>query len=79
VGVVSSFLHISFLFLSVSFVFRIDSVATRETIITVSFLLVFWFFNCFLSHIYIYIWIVLLRLVLFGVGFSSARTVRREV
>jgi hypothetical protein len=47
-------LHISFSFLSVSFVFRIDSVATRETIITVSFLLVFWFSNCFLSHIYIF-------------------------
>jgi hypothetical protein len=43
-GVVSSFLHISFLFLfesSVLFVFWIDSLATRETIIAVSFLLVF--------------------------------------
>ena len=72
------FLHISFLFLfesSVSFVFRIDSLATRETIIAVSFLLVFWFL--LLLESYIHIWIALLRLVLFGVGFSSARTTRR--
>jgi hypothetical protein len=44
--VVSFFSHISFLFLfesSVSFVFRIDSFATRESIITVLFFLVFWF------------------------------------
>jgi hypothetical protein len=39
---------------SVSFVFRIDSLATRETIIAVLFLLIFWFFYCFLSHIYIF-------------------------
>jgi len=42
---------------SVSFIFRIDSLATRETIIVVSFCL-FSGFYCFLSHIYI--WIALL-------------------
>jgi hypothetical protein len=49
-------LHISFLFLfesSVSFVFRIVSLATCETIIAVSFCL-FSSFYCFLSHIYIF-------------------------
>jgi len=54
------FVHISFLFLfvsSVSFIFRIDSLATRETIIAVSFCL-FSGFYCFLSHKYI--WIALL-------------------
>ena len=48
--------HILFLFFlfesSVSFIFRIDSLATRETIITVSFCL-FSGFYCFLSHIYL--------------------------
>jgi hypothetical protein len=55
------FLHISFIFLfesSVSFVFRIDSLATRKTIIAVLFLLVFWFL--LLLGSYIQIWIVLL-------------------
>jgi hypothetical protein len=59
-GVVSSFCIFLFLFLfesSVSFIFRIDSLATRETIIAVSFCL-FSRFYCFL-HIYIYIWIAL--------------------
>ena len=56
-----NFLHISFLFLfesSVSFVFRIDLLATRETIIAVLFLLVFWFL--LLLESYIQIWIALL-------------------
>ena len=51
------FSHISFLFLfvsSVSFIFRIDPLATRETIIAVLFCL-FSDFYCFLSHIYIWI------------------------
>jgi len=55
-----SFLHILFLFLfasSVSFIFRIESLATRETIIAVLFCL-FSSFYCFLSHIYM--WIALL-------------------
>jgi Ca2+/Na+ antiporter len=39
---------------SVSFIFRIDSLATRETIIVVLFCL-FSSFYCFLSHIYIWI------------------------
>jgi len=55
-----SFLHILFLFLfasSVSFIFRIESLATRETIIVVLFCL-FSSFYCFLSHIYM--WIALL-------------------
>jgi hypothetical protein len=46
-----------FLFLfesSVSFIFRIDSLATRETIIAVLFCL-FSSFYCFLSHVYIWI------------------------
>jgi hypothetical protein len=50
-----------FLFLfksSVSFIFQIDSLGTRETIIAVSFLLVFWFL--LLPESYVYIWIVLL-------------------
>jgi hypothetical protein len=54
-------LHILFLFLfksSVSFIFQIDSLGTRETIIAVSFLLVFWFL--LLPESYVYIWIVLL-------------------
>jgi hypothetical protein len=48
-----------FLFLfesSISFIFRIDSLATRETIIAVLFCL-FSGFYYFLSHIYIYIYI----------------------
>jgi len=58
-GVVSSFCIFLFLFLfesSVSFIFRIDSLATRETIIAVSFCLFSGFYG-FLSHIYIYIYI----------------------
>jgi hypothetical protein len=39
------------------------------------FLLLFWFL--LLLESYIHIWIALLRLVLFGVGFSSTRTARR--
>jgi hypothetical protein len=49
-------LHISFPFLfksSVSFVFRIDSLVTRETIIAVLFLLVFWFL-LLLDYLYIF-------------------------
>jgi len=42
---------------SVSFIFRIDALATCETITAVSFFL-FSGFYCFLSHIYI--WIALL-------------------
>jgi len=56
---------------SVSFLFRIDSLATRETIIIVLFLLVFWFL--LLRVIYKYLDCDVM-LVLFGVGFSSART-----
>jgi hypothetical protein len=70
--------HIWFLFLlysSISYVFRIDSLATHETIIAVLFLLVFSFL--LLLESYIHICIVLLRLVTFGVGFSSARSARR--
>jgi len=55
-GVFSSLLHISFPFLfksSVSFVFRIDSLTTRETIIAVLFLLVFWFL-LLLDYLYIF-------------------------
>jgi hypothetical protein len=51
------FSYFLFLFLfesSVSFIFRIDSLVTRETIIAVSFCL-FSSFYCFLSHIYIWI------------------------
>jgi len=76
------FSYFLFLFLfesSVSFIFRIDSLATRETIIAVSFYL-FSSFYYFLSHIYIYIYIYLdcvAKLVLFGVGFSFARTAKR--
>jgi len=55
---------------SVSFIFRIDSLATHETIITVLFCL-FSGFYCFLSHIYLD---CAVKLVLFGVGFSFART-----
>jgi hypothetical protein len=54
-------LHISFMFLfesSVLFVFWIDSLATRETIIAVLFLLVFWLL--LLLESYIHIWIALL-------------------
>jgi len=53
------FAYFLFMFLfesSVSFIFRIDSLSTRETIIAVLFCL-FSSFYCFLSHIYI--WIVL--------------------
>jgi len=60
-GVVSSFCIFLFLFLfesSVSFIFRIDSLATRETIIAVLFCLFSGFYR-FLSNIYIYIWIAL--------------------
>ncbi len=70
--------HISFLLLfesSVLFVFRIDSLAARETIIPVSFLLVPW--SLLLLEPYMHIWIALLRLVLSGAGFSPARTSRR--
>ena len=81
VSVVSSFciFHFCFYESSVSFIFRIDSLATRETIIAVLFCL-FSGFYCFLSHIYIYIYIYLdctAKLVLFDVGFICARTVRR--
>jgi hypothetical protein len=72
------FSYFLFLFLfesSVSFIFRIDSLATRETIIAVSFYL-FSSFYYFLSHIYIYLDCVA-KLVLFGVGFSFARTAKR--
>jgi len=51
------FAYFLFLFLfesSVSFIFQIDSLVTRETIIAVSFCL-FSSFYCFLSHIYIWI------------------------
>jgi hypothetical protein len=54
-------LHISFFFLfesSVSFIFRIDSLTTRETIIAVLFCLFSSFFIVFES--YIHIWITLL-------------------
>jgi hypothetical protein len=77
-GVVSSFCIFLFLFLfesSVSFIFRIDSLATRETIIAVLFCLFFGFY-CFLSHIYLYLDCAA-KLVLFGVGYSCARTTRR--
>jgi len=60
IGVVSSFwiFHLCFLFeSSVSFLFWIDSPATRETIIVVLFFL-FSGFYCFLSHLHI--WIALL-------------------
>jgi hypothetical protein len=62
-GVVSSFCIFVFLFLfesSVSFIFRTNSLATRETIIAISFCL-FSSFYCLLSHIYIYIYIFRLR------------------
>jgi len=49
---------VSVLFKSVSFIFRIDSLATREIIIVVLFCL-FSGFYCLLSYIYIYIWIAL--------------------
>jgi hypothetical protein len=71
-------LHISFLFLFeslVSFIFWINSLATRETIIVVLFCLFFGFY-CFLSHIYTFLDCAD-KLVLFGVGFNSARTGRR--
>jgi hypothetical protein len=58
-GVVSSFCIFLFLFLfesSVSFIFRIDSLATRETIIAVLFCLFSGFYR-FLSNIYIFIYI----------------------
>jgi hypothetical protein len=72
------FAYFLFLFLlefSVSFIIRIDSLATHETIIAVSFWL-FSSFYCFLSHLYIYLDCAA-NLVLFGVGLSSARTARR--
>ena len=77
-GVVSSFLHVLFLFLFeslVSFIFRIDSLATRETIIAVLFLLVFWFLLPLES--YIYIWIALpswLYLVLVSIAQEGETT-----
>jgi len=70
------FAYFCFCFLfesSVSFIFRIDSLATRETIIAVLFCL-FSGFYCFLSHIYLD---CAAKLVVFGVGFSFARTTRR--
>jgi hypothetical protein len=72
-GVFSSFCIFLFLLLfesSISFIFRIDSLATRETIITVLFCL-FSGFYYFLSHLYLD---CAAKLVLFGVGFSFART-----
>jgi len=63
-GVFHHFAYFLFLFLfesSVSFIFRIDSLATRETIIAVLFCL-FSSFYCFLSHIYIYIYIYIIGL-----------------
>ena len=72
------FSYFLFLFLfesSVSFIFRIDSLVTRETIIAVLFCL-FSSFYCFLSHIYIYLDCAA-KLVLFGVGFSFVRIARR--
>jgi hypothetical protein len=51
------FAYFLFLFLFeslVSYIFRIDSLATRETIIAVLFCL-FSSFYCFLSHIYMWI------------------------
>ena len=74
------FSYFLFLFLfesSVSFIFWIDSLATRETLVAILFCL-FSIFYCFLSHIYIYIYLdCAAKLVLFGVGFSFARTARR--
>jgi len=66
----SYFVSIFLFEFSVSFIFRIDSLATRETIITVLFCL-FSGFYCFLSHIYLD---CAAKLVLFGVGFSFVRT-----
>jgi hypothetical protein len=77
-GVVSSFCIFLFLFLfesSVSFIFRIDSLANRETIVTVLFCVI---------YIYIYIYIFGLRC---QVGFiwcwfqfrNNHKKVRREV
>ena len=63
-----------FLFVSsVSFIFRIDSLATRETIIAVLFCFVFLFLLLLESYIHLD---CAAKLVLFGVGFSSARTTR---
>jgi hypothetical protein len=60
-----------FLFESLgSFIFHIDSLATRETIITVLFLSVFWFLLLLESYIHLDCTV---KLVLFGVGFSTAR------
>jgi hypothetical protein len=73
-GVVSSFCIFLFLFFfesSVSFIFRIDSLATCETIMAVLFCL-FSCFYWFLSHIYLYLDCAA-KLVLFGVGCSCAR------
>jgi hypothetical protein len=59
-GVVSLFFYILFLFLfesSVLFVFRIDSFATRETIIAVLFCFFFFWFLLLLKS-YIHIWIM---------------------
>ena len=72
-GCCRSFLNISFMFLfesSVSFVFRIDLLATRKTIIAVVFRL-FSGSYCFLS-VYTYLNCAA-KLVLFGDGLSSAR------
>jgi len=60
---------------SILFIFWIDLLATCETIIAVLFCF-FSGFYCFLSQIYIFE--LHAKLVLFGVGFSSARTVRRR-
>jgi hypothetical protein len=62
---------VSVLFKSVSFIFRIDSLATREIIIVVLFCL-FSGFYCLLSYIYIYMDCAT-KLVLFGIGFNFAR------
>jgi len=54
----------------VSFIFQIDSLATRETIITNLFFLVFLFLLLLESYIYIYLDCAA-KLDLFGVGLSS--------
>jgi len=60
---------------SVSFVFQIDSLATRGLIIAVLFCL-FSGFYCFLSHTNLD---CAAKLVLFGLGLSSARGETRGV
>jgi hypothetical protein len=59
------FAYFLFLFLfesSVLFIFRIDSLATRETIIAVLFCM-FSSFYCFLSHIYSWFYLVLVSVL----------------